>query len=98
MIDIIDSGCGIPPDKREAVFRPFFTTKKEGTGLGLCIVKKVVEAHQGEVRIMENPECGITFRLAFDVNENASAVRRLSHGASVRLGRSALAGGLNHRK
>jgi signal transduction histidine kinase len=98
MIDIIDSGCGIPPDKREAVFRPFFTTKKEGTGLGLCIVKKVIEAHQGEVRIIENPECGITFRVAFDVNGNASAVRRLSHGAPVLLDRSALAGGLNHRK
>jgi two-component system sensor histidine kinase HydH len=63
VIDIVDSGCGIPPDKREDVFLPFVTTKKEGTGLGLPIVKKIVEAHHGSLKIMDNAERGLTFRL-----------------------------------
>ena len=62
-IDVIDSGCGIPPDKREEIFSPFYSTKKEGTGLGLPIVKKIVEAHRGSIEILDNPERGITFRV-----------------------------------
>jgi signal transduction histidine kinase len=62
-IDVIDSGCGIPPDKREEIFSPFYSTKKEGTGLGLPIVKKIVEAHRGSIEILDNPEKGLTFRV-----------------------------------
>jgi len=62
-IDVIDSGCGIPPEMREAVFSPFFTTRKHGTGLGLPIVKKIVEAHGGSIEIIDNPSKGLTFRM-----------------------------------
>lgn len=62
-IDVKDNGCGIPPEKREDVFRPFVSMKKEGTGLGLPIVKKIVEAHGGRVEILDNSGGGLTFRL-----------------------------------
>ena len=50
-ISISDSGPGIPDDVRSRVFEPFFTTKGRGTGLGLALVKRVVERHGGEVSI-----------------------------------------------
>lgn len=65
MIDVTDSGCGIPQEKREEIFRPFVSNKKDGTGLGLAIVKKIIEAHDGEVQILDNPQPeGVTFRVS----------------------------------
>ena len=63
LINVIDCGCGIPADKRQEIFSPFYTTKKEGTGLGLPIVKKIIEAHNGHIEIIDNPDEGITFRV-----------------------------------
>ncbi len=64
-ITIADSGCGIGEDIRERIFTPFFTTKDGGTGLGLSTVKKIVEAHRGEVAITSTSENGTCFRLSF---------------------------------
>lgn len=46
---IADSGPGIPPEIRDQLFRPFFTTKPQGTGLGLASTRAIVEAHQGTI-------------------------------------------------
>src|SRR5690606_24734590 len=46
-----DSGPGMPPDVLSQVFRPFFTTKARGTGLGLATVRRLVEAHRGKVDV-----------------------------------------------
>jgi len=46
-IDIQDNGCGIPAEYQEKVLSPFFSTKQNGTGLGLCISKRIVEEHEG---------------------------------------------------
>lgn len=64
IVDIKDQGIGIPSDKKEEVFSPFFTTKEGGAGLGLAIVKKIVEAHQGYLKILDNHERGVTLRVA----------------------------------
>jgi two-component system sensor kinase FixL len=56
---VADSGPGIPPEVREKIFVPFFTTKSRGTGLGLPTAKRLVEAHQGEIAV-ECPPAGGT--------------------------------------
>jgi two-component system sensor kinase FixL len=64
-IAVVDHGPGIPPDVREKLFTPFFTTKSRGTGLGLSTVKRLVDAHQGSLEVACPPEGGtvITVRL-----------------------------------
>lgn len=63
IIEVSDHGPGIPQERRHKVFEPFFTTKKEGTGLGLPIVQKIVEAHEGQLEILDNTPKGLTFKL-----------------------------------
>lgn len=63
-ITIEDDGPGIPSDIKERLFEPFFTTKgKQGTGLGLALVKKIVDEHGGRVEMESQPGQGTTFRL-----------------------------------
>ena len=54
-----DEGKGIPEDVLKKIWRPFFTTKDKGSGLGLPIVKKIVEGHGGNVRVENGPEKGV---------------------------------------
>ena len=58
-----DSGTGIAPDVREQIFNPFFTTKKEGVGLGLSIVSKIVDEHRGTISVTSEPGRGACFRI-----------------------------------
>ena len=51
MLFVDDNGPGVPPDILERIWDPFFTTKEKGTGLGLGIVKNIIEAHAGEIHI-----------------------------------------------
>jgi signal transduction histidine kinase len=62
-VEIEDSGPGIPPELHEQVFNPFFTTKKEGVGLGLSLVSKIVDDHRGWIRISSEPGKGACFRV-----------------------------------
>jgi len=62
-IDVIDRGSGIPPDKMETIFNPFFTTKQTGVGLGLAIVSKIVNGHGGRMTVDSEPGKGSTFRV-----------------------------------
>jgi two-component system, NtrC family, sensor histidine kinase HydH len=57
-VAVEDQGCGISPEALEKIWDPFFTTKDKGTGLGLGIVKNIIEAHNGQVRIDNRPEGG----------------------------------------
>jgi signal transduction histidine kinase len=58
-VSIADAGPGMPPDVREHAFEPFFTTKSRGTGLGLPLAKRIVDAHGGEIQI-DTPSTGGT--------------------------------------
>jgi two-component system sensor histidine kinase HydH len=60
-ITVFDNGPGIPADAREKLFRPFFTTKASGTGLGLAVVQKIVVQHGGHVKARNRPEGGAAF-------------------------------------
>jgi len=57
-IAITDNGPGIAPDLRERVFRPFFTSKRNGTGLGLALVQKIIVFHNGRVTVGTAPQGG----------------------------------------
>jgi signal transduction histidine kinase len=60
-IDVSDTGVGIPDQRQAEVFRPFFTTKPGGTGLGLDVVRDVVARHGGRVELTSAPGAGSTF-------------------------------------
>lgn len=62
-LEMRDTGCGIPPDQLPLLFTPFHTTKPEGTGLGLYIVRQIIEAHQGAITVNSLPGTGTTFRI-----------------------------------
>lgn len=62
-VEITDAGPGIPPDVQDRVFTPFFTTKARGTGLGLATVKRIAEAHGGQIAIAWTSSSGTTMRL-----------------------------------
>lgn len=64
-IALSDTGPGVPPELREQIFNPFFTTKAEGVGLGLSIVSKIVDDHGGWIRAQSSPGGGACFRLFF---------------------------------
>jgi signal transduction histidine kinase len=59
-ITLADSGPGIPAEIRDKLFTPFVTTKSRGTGLGLSTVKRLVEAHEGRIRVDSPPGGGTT--------------------------------------
>ena len=60
-ISIADNGPGIPANVLPKLFRPFFTTKAKGTGLGLAVVQKVIVQHGGQVEVRNRPEGGAEF-------------------------------------
>jgi two-component system NtrC family sensor kinase len=71
-IDVADTGPGIPPQILEKIFTPFYTTKAQGTGLGLPICSKLIHLHNGEIRVTSNDEQGTIFTVelpACDVND-----------------------------
>jgi two-component system sensor histidine kinase FlrB len=69
-IVVSDDGPGVPPHLRERIFEPFFTTRARGNGIGLAIVKSVVEAHEGGVRLAQAPR-GATFIIDLPAEETA---------------------------
>jgi signal transduction histidine kinase len=64
-VTIADHGPGIPADLRQRVFEPYFTTKSDGTGLGLALVRVTLEAHRGSISVSETPGGGATFAIVF---------------------------------
>jgi len=65
VVTIADHGAGIPEDLRQRVFEPYFTTKDDGTGLGLALVRQTLEAHRASIHVEETPGGGATFTIVF---------------------------------
>ena len=61
VFEVWDNGVGIAPEEQTSIFNPFYTTKQAGTGLGLSLCHKIVEAHGGEIRVSSQPGQGTTF-------------------------------------
>ncbi|MFC3645995.1 sensor histidine kinase [Planctobacterium marinum] len=66
-LSVCDNGPGIPVKDREKLFEPFFTTRTQGTGLGLAVVRAVMTSHKGQVTAKNNDAGGATFTLRFPV-------------------------------
>ncbi len=67
-VSIRDFGPGIPADSLRRLFEPFYTTKSGGMGMGLSISKDIIQSHRGEIRVVNNPDRGVTvsFTVPFD--------------------------------
>ncbi len=77
-IRVIDNGDGIDQNKQNSIFEPFFTTKSSGTGLGLAVVKAVVTAHHGNVRVSSVKGEGTCFTMEFPLSKNQRATKRVA--------------------
>ena len=64
-IDFEDTGVGIEPENLSRIFDLYFTTKETGTGIGLSMVYRIVQLHDGEVEVESTPGAGTRFRLVF---------------------------------
>jgi signal transduction histidine kinase len=62
-IDVADTGIGISPEVMKKIFDPFFTTSEQGFGVGLSVVKQIVEAHNGTIDVKSQPNVGTTFSI-----------------------------------
>jgi signal transduction histidine kinase len=63
LLEVRDNGPGVPTDRRAEIFKPYFTTQKQGTGLGLAVVQQIVLAHGWEVECLANEPQGAIFRI-----------------------------------
>ena len=63
LLEVRDNGPGVPPDRRSEIFKPYFTTQKTGTGLGLAVVQQIVLAHGWEIECLPNEPRGAVFRI-----------------------------------
>ena len=73
-VRVEDSGKGIAPEERDKIFLPFYTTKKNGTGLGLALVQKIIVSHNGRIRLEETaPAQGATFSILFPLRPPSPA-------------------------
>jgi len=72
LISISDTGIGLPPEQADKVFDAFFTTKPQGTGMGLSISRSIIESHGGRLWATGNPDRGTTFQFTLPVERAAT--------------------------
>ena len=76
LLEIADTGPGIPKDMEARIFEPFFTTRPTGTGLGLTVVKRIIDVHGGTLAVSAKPGAGAVFRICLPL-ERAEPVAPL---------------------
>jgi len=68
LVEVVDSGTGIAPEKLESIFEPFNTSKPDGLGMGLSICRSIIERHGGAISATNNPGRGATFSITLPVS------------------------------
>jgi nitrogen-specific signal transduction histidine kinase len=68
VVDVMDDGPGIPAELSDRIFVPFFTTKPKGSGLGLSIVRKIIDAHEGRIDLSSGADTGTRFRVTLPIS------------------------------
>lgn len=76
-ITFTDNGTGVPPAIQEYIFDPFFSTKDSGTGLGLSVTKKIIQNHNGTLKMSSNQN-GTTFTISIPILPKAN-YERINH-------------------
>ena len=82
ILEVIDTGKGIPLKVQERLFDPFFTTKEAGTGLGLSIAARIVEKHGGALQYQTEVDRGSTFGIVLprvEKNEDEVSTENFTH-------------------
>lgn len=74
MVSVSDSGIGIAPERINDIFEAFFTTKPQGTGMGLSISRRIIESHGGRIWAIANSGRGTTFQFTLPIDVRASSV------------------------
>ena len=67
LIEVSDNGPGIPPEHQNSIFEPFYTTKKNGNGLGLATCEKIVRLSGGSITLKETTPNGTVFQIVFPI-------------------------------
>jgi signal transduction histidine kinase len=62
-----DNGCGIPADRINQIFDPFYSTKPNGTGLGLFVSYGIIQSHQGTIAVESKVDVGTTFTISLPI-------------------------------
>lgn len=73
VVEITDNGTGIPPEILSKLFEPYFTSKRNGMGLGLASTLNIVQSHSGTVDVKSQPNHGTTFTITFPQNTNGNS-------------------------
>jgi signal transduction histidine kinase len=71
VINVADTGKGIPIENINRIFDPFFTTRKQGTGFGLSTVLRIVKSHEGRIGVVNRPEGGVEFTITLPLSRSA---------------------------
>src|SRR5688500_47178 len=87
-VSITDTGNGIPEEKLNQLFQPFFTTKKKGSGLGLMIVQRIIREHTGRIDVESKPGKGTTFRVWLPLHERRPRLLEAASPEPVQEGRA----------
>ena len=77
-VTIRDNGCGITREQLGKIFNPFYTSKENGTGLGLGVARKIVEAHRGTIEVTSEPGAGARFAVSIPLARNARSDEQAS--------------------
>jgi signal transduction histidine kinase len=77
LISVMDTGVGVPPEKIEQIFNAFFTSKPQGTRMGLPISRSIIVSHGGRLWAVSNPESGTTFHFTLPIQRNAQQAAKL---------------------
>ena len=81
-LEITDDGCGLAPEIRTKIFEPYFSTKENGTGLGLTIVSQIIEDHRGYIRAWPNEPKGTRFTIEFSVAAGIAGAEEMAQKAA----------------
>jgi signal transduction histidine kinase len=80
MVSVSDTGMGLPPQQADQIFNAFFTTKRDGTGMGLRISRSIVESHGGRLWAADNSPRGASFHLTLP---SKAEIHERSHSTPV---------------